>query len=88
MTTVTATPETEQNMIRRACAGDRAAFCWLVQTHQAALYNLCYRYTGNAADAEEASQEAFLQSLHQALQLRSVPPVQDLALRDRAQLLH
>ena len=62
MTTVIARPEAEQNVIRRACAGDRAAFEWLVQTHQPAVYNLCYRYTGNAADAEEASQEAFLRA--------------------------
>jgi len=62
MTTVTVTSVAEHNMIRRACAGDRAAFEGLMQTYQPALYNLCYRYMGNAADAEEASQEAFLRA--------------------------
>ena len=48
--------------IQLARAGDRRAFCCLVETYQKPLYNLCYRVLGNPHDAEEAAQEAFLRA--------------------------
>lgn len=46
--------------IARAQSGDRTAFNQLVVRHQDAVYTLCYRLTGNAEDAADAAQEAFL----------------------------
>ena len=46
--------------VSRAQAGDRTAFNQLVIRHQDAVYTLCFRLTGNAEDAADATQEAFL----------------------------
>jgi RNA polymerase sigma-70 factor (ECF subfamily) len=32
----------------------------MVRTHQKRVYGLCYRFTGNAADAEDLTQDVFL----------------------------
>lgn len=52
----------ESATIARARAGDNQAFSRLVAAYQAPLYHLCYRMLGNAHDAEEAAQEAFLRA--------------------------
>jgi RNA polymerase sigma-70 factor (ECF subfamily) len=52
-------------LIVQARAGDDAAFTRLVELHQNAIYNLCYRMLGNAAEAEDAAQEAFLRAYAQ-----------------------
>ncbi len=44
----------------RAAAGDDGAFTALVHRHKAALFRLLRRYCGNADEAEEAVQEAFI----------------------------
>ena len=40
--------------------GDRAAFDELVSRYERRVYAVCYRYFGNAEDAEDAAQEAFI----------------------------
>ncbi len=40
--------------------GDRAAFCRLVEAYQRPVYNLAYRMLGDAAEAEDATQETFV----------------------------
>jgi|SRR5271165_4296181 len=52
---------TEAEAIRRAQAGDAAAFEHLFQLHSRRVYALCLRMVGNPADAEDLAQEAFLQ---------------------------
>ena len=52
---------TEVEAIRRAQAGDAAAFEFLYQMHGRRVYALCLRMVGNPADAEDLMQEAFLQ---------------------------
>ena len=49
-----------EDPLARAQRGDRVAFNQLVIRHQDAIYTLCYRLTGNAEDAADATQEAFL----------------------------
>jgi RNA polymerase sigma-70 factor, ECF subfamily len=39
-----------------------AAFTQLVQTHQTRIFSLCYRFLGDAAEAEEMTQETFLRA--------------------------
>jgi RNA polymerase sigma-70 factor, ECF subfamily len=52
---------TEPEAIRRAQAGDAAAFEFLYQLHSRRVYALCLRMVNNPADAEDLMQEAFLQ---------------------------
>ena len=53
---------TEQEAIRRILAGDRDAFRVLMDRHLPEVLRVTYRITGNAVDAEEAAQEAFLRA--------------------------
>ena len=50
----------EKAWIKRALAGDQAAFSHLVEAYQAPIYNLAYRMLGNPAEAEDAAQETFV----------------------------
>lgn len=48
-------------LARRAAAGDTAAFEQLYEQHHRRVYSLCLRMLGNASQAEDMTQEAFLQ---------------------------
>jgi RNA polymerase sigma factor (sigma-70 family) len=50
----------EDELIARAVAGDGEAFNELVRRYQGMAYNVAYRILGNAQDAADATQEAFL----------------------------
>ena len=52
----------EQEVIGRILAGDRDAFGELVHTHYQFAFRIAFRITGDASDAEEAAQEAFLRA--------------------------
>jgi RNA polymerase sigma-70 factor (ECF subfamily) len=53
--------ETDWSQIVRHCMdGDSGAWAELVRTHHRRVYGLCYRFTGNGADAEDLTQEVFL----------------------------
>ncbi|MCA9936606.1 MAG: sigma-70 family RNA polymerase sigma factor [Ardenticatenaceae bacterium] len=64
----------EQDWQRRAAQGDRAAFAWLVQQHQTAVFNVAYRLLGNRRDAEDAAQEAFLRAFRNMARFDSQRP--------------
>ena len=50
----------EKEAIDRAQRGDASAFERIYQLHSAHVYALCLRMVGNAAEAEDLTQEAFL----------------------------
>lgn len=50
----------ETRLVKRAQRGDSAAFEELVTTHEARIYSLCLRMSGNREDACDLTQEAFL----------------------------
>jgi RNA polymerase sigma-70 factor (ECF subfamily) len=52
----------DQEAIRAVLSGDEEAFRRLVDKYARSIFNLAYRMTGNAADAEDMAQEAFLQA--------------------------
>jgi len=52
-------PDTQ--LIARAQRGDEEAFTALFEAHKRRVYSLCLRMTGNVAEAEDLTQEAFLQ---------------------------
>ncbi len=59
---MTKTDSAEKELIKRACSGDRPAFTQLVQESSNRIYALAFRLTGSRADADDLSQEAFLQA--------------------------
>lgn len=52
----------EQAFVRRAQRADAAAFEALYRLHVGKVYGLCLRMTGNAAEAEDCTQDAFIQA--------------------------
>ena len=48
-------------LIERAQHGDEEAFAALFEAHKRRVYSLCLRMTGDTAEAEDLSQDAFLQ---------------------------
>src|SRR5580658_2390227 len=56
----------EPEVLARAQAGDHHAFAQLYSLHKRRIYSLCLRMVGNVAEAEDLTQEAFLQ-LHRKI---------------------
>src|SRR5262245_34314691 len=52
----------ETALVEQARAGDVAALDKLVRKYQDRIVNTCWRLCGNADDAQELAQEAFLQA--------------------------
>jgi RNA polymerase sigma-70 factor (ECF subfamily) len=52
----------DQELVAQIIEGDQSAFAELVETYQQSVYNLTYRMLGNAGEAEDAAQEAFLRA--------------------------
>jgi len=53
--------DSERSLIQRAQQGDEAAFAMLFQMHKKRVYSVCLQMTKDVADAEDLTQEAFLQ---------------------------
>ncbi len=56
----------DAEILARAQAGDHHAFAQLYALHKRRIYSLCLRMVGNVAEAEDLTQEAFLQ-LHRKI---------------------
>src|ERR1700675_2862570 len=66
-------PLIEADAIRLAQAGDAAAFEFLYRLHSRRVYALCLRMVNNPADAEDLTQEAFLQLFRKIASFRGGP---------------
>ena len=51
----------DAELVARAQRGEEAAFEALFHAHKRRVYHLCFRMVGNTAEAEELTQDAFLQ---------------------------
>ena len=51
----------QRSLVQRAQNGDEQAFATLFQTHRRRVYSLCLLMTKDVAEAEDLTQEAFLQ---------------------------
>jgi RNA polymerase sigma-70 factor, ECF subfamily len=58
---VMANSSAQIHLIRRAQAGDSEAFSSLYESHRRQVYSICLRITREPSEAEDCSQEAFLQ---------------------------
>lgn len=52
----------ELSLVKKAQSGDTDAFEKLLTQHEKLVYNLCLRSLGNAHDAQDAAQEAFIKA--------------------------
>ena len=64
--TTGSTTAVDPELLSRAQAGDHQAFAQVYSLHKRRIYSLCLRMVGNAAEAEDLTQEAFLQ-LHRKI---------------------
>ena len=53
--------ESDLDLVKRAQEGDADAFASLFYTHKPRVYSLCLRMTNNTAEAEDLTQDAFMQ---------------------------
>jgi len=67
---MTPTADDESLWIRRAQRADSRAFEALYRMHLDRVYGLCLRMTGNRAEAEDCTQEAFIQAWNQIRKFR------------------
>lgn len=50
----------DPELVKRCLAGDDSAWEALLRAHSRKIYNLCYRFTGRTAEAEDLTQEIFI----------------------------
>ena len=75
----------EKKLVKRAQAGDFAAFQSLVEPHQKRLFALAKRMTGNEQDAEDIVQDTLLKAIDKLETFRAESSFGDLALLDSSQ---
>jgi RNA polymerase sigma-70 factor, ECF subfamily len=61
LTTLKPRQTSESELVRRAQLGDGEAFARLYEAHRSRVYGICLRITRERAEAEDCTQEAFLQ---------------------------
>ena len=57
--------ESDRTSVAKACDGDSEAFRSLVERHSRYVFNVAYRLTGSAEDAEDVVQDTFLKAYRQ-----------------------
>src|SRR6201997_2176183 len=62
--------ESENVLVKRAIDGDGGAFAALFQLHRGRVYAVCLRMTNNPADADDLTQEAFIQAFRKLATFR------------------
>jgi RNA polymerase sigma-70 factor, ECF subfamily len=52
----------DQTLVAACLAGDRSAFDPIVDRYRRQVYNVCFRFTGNHADASDLAQDTFIRA--------------------------
>ena len=87
MAEVQDTPETsDEELVKRAQRGDRAALDRLVRRHQRALFSLCLRYVRDADEAADLVQRSFVRAMGKLPELRDAGVFRSWILRIGAHL--
>jgi RNA polymerase sigma-70 factor, ECF subfamily len=68
--TTTPTSTSDTDLVARAQGGEEAAFASLFEAHRRGVYSLCLRMTHSPTDAEDLTQEAFLQVIRKIATFR------------------
>jgi RNA polymerase sigma-70 factor (ECF subfamily) len=71
----------ERDVVRRAQAGDTAAYAALVRSHQAMAFRAAYLITRSAEDAEEATQDGFVKAWRALDRFRDEAPFRPWLMR-------
>ena len=74
-------PLDDSALVERARNGDVNAYEALVQHYQELAFRVAYHVTGNAADAEDAAQEAFVNAYYALNRFRAGAPFRPWLLR-------
>lgn len=61
MSTITEQCNPDGKVVKRAQGGDVEAFASIFEEHKGRIYSVCLRMTNNAAEAEDLTQDAFIQ---------------------------
>jgi len=62
--------DSEATLVRRALAGEADAFAKLFEANRGRVYAICLRMTNNPADADDLTQEAFIQAFRKLATFR------------------
>lgn len=62
--------ESDGVLVQRALSGDADAFATLFQVHKGRVYAVCLRMTNNPADADDLTQESFIQAFRKLATFR------------------
>jgi len=60
----------DTELVTRAQEGDEEAFATLFEAHKRRVYSLCLQMTGDAADADDLTQDAFIQAFRKLATFR------------------
>jgi RNA polymerase sigma factor (sigma-70 family) len=74
-------PLDERELVLRAQRGDARAYGEIVRTHQKIAFRVAYLVAGNAADAEDAAQDAFVKAWRALARFRPDAPFRPWLLR-------
>ncbi len=75
------TPSPDLFLARRAASADAEAWDEIIERYGERIYNLAYRFTGNAAEAEDLTQDIFLKLYRNLDRYRGDVPLMAWALR-------
>ena len=53
---------TDAELVKACLAGSRDSFDTIVERHQRQVYQLCFRFVGNHADASDLAQDVFVRA--------------------------
>jgi RNA polymerase sigma factor (sigma-70 family) len=73
MCEVPAVEPTDEELVLTVLAGDREAYSTLVRRHQDAVYSVCRHFLGQAEEAQDAAQEAFVRGYCSLRRLKNRP---------------
>jgi RNA polymerase sigma-70 factor, ECF subfamily len=76
----------DEELVKRAQGGDRAALDRLVRRHQRALFALCLRYVRDADEAADLVQRSFVRAMGKIAELRDAGVFRSWILRIGAHL--
>jgi RNA polymerase sigma-70 factor (ECF subfamily) len=78
---VVSRPPEDSELVERARRGDEGAYEELVRAHQGIAFRTAYVIAGNASDAEDAAQEAFVKAYRALARFRRGSPFRPWLLR-------